>query len=116
MQEVKPPRWDFATWEQMSVVLLHRCRGRCEWCGGTLTPSTVERHHRMRRAVGGDRLSNILMLCPEHHRYAHGHPYEARERGVIVHTASDPLEVPLVDTNGIRWLLDDEGSRTPGTP
>jgi len=106
---VRPTRWDRDTWQEMNLVLLQRSRGRCEWCGKDLGNS-VERHHRVRRSIGGDRLSNILMLCPEHHRYAHGHPTEARERGVIVHTSKDPAEVALVDRKGRLWLLGDDGS------
>lgn len=108
---MKPTRWSSDTWEEMNLVLLRRCRGRCEWCGKDLGDS-VERHHRVRRSVGGDRLSNIVMLCPKDHRHAHGHPTEARERGVIVSTAGDPANVALVDHKGAVWRLDDDGGRT----
>lgn len=43
---------------------------RCRWCGGT---DGIEVHHVRYRSQGGpDHHSNLLTLCAEHHRKAHG--------------------------------------------
>jgi hypothetical protein len=72
----------------------------------------VERAHRQRRTVGGDRLANILMLCPMCHAWSHAHPTEAMERGLIVSAfAVDPADVPVTMPDGV-FFLDDMGART----
>lgn len=54
-----------------------RARGKCEWCGefGFLRADGkiyIETHHVIALAEGGlDSESNVVALCPNHHREAH---------------------------------------------
>jgi hypothetical protein len=104
-------RWSFAEWGEANAVLYRRARGNCERCSRPLGGDAA-RHHRMRRAVGGDRLSNLLLLHTECHRYVHAHPEESRANGWIVAATGqlDPLTAP-VRIAGRLWLLDDAGHR-----
>lgn len=105
------PRWSVEEWGRETLVLLRRARADCECCGQPLN-GRVERHHRKRRRDGGDRLSNVVMLLPEHHTYVTTHPAWAEERGLIVWVEGDPETQP-VWWQGKRWvLLDDDGGMT----
>ena len=106
-----PQRWAPEEWDTATDALMQRDGGRCLWCGKMLD-NRGERHHRQRRRDGGDRLSNLVMLHPEHHREVHAHPEEARRRGFIVAFASDPLIVPIEAKGGRTFLLMDDGTRT----
>jgi len=98
------------------VVLRRRAGGRCECCGAQLL-GKVDRHHRQRREVGGDRLANILLLLPDHHHYWHEHPAEARARGLIVSSYSpDPATVVVLHHGRRPSLLNDAGEVIPQTP
>jgi hypothetical protein len=73
--------------------------------------SSAERHHRQRREVGGDRLSNLLLLHPNCHALVHAHPEESRDKGWIVSAfARDPAIVPVA-VGGAWYWLDDHGGR-----
>ncbi len=56
---------------------LERAKGRCEWCseyGFTTDTGAIflETHHVIPLSEGGkDRTSNVVALCPNHHREAH---------------------------------------------
>lgn len=98
-------------WAEADVLLRRRSGGRCECCGGQLT--NVERHHRVRRRDGGDRLSNLLYLSPAHHAWWTGHPEAARGRGIIVSALGelDPSTVPVFYQGRGWYLLDDLGGK-----
>ena len=113
------PQEDAAWWEWATMRLLARCGFRCERCGHDLGDQ-LERHHRQRRRVGGDRLANLLALHPRCHAYITEHPEEARANGWIVDAegiggvAPNPAEVPvrLPGLGGTAlWLLDDDGGK-----
>ena len=107
------PRGDADWWAWANPLLLARCRDRCDRCGQPLA-GQMERHHRQRREVGGDRLANLLALHPRCHAYITEHPEEARANGWIVSAhAPDPSTVPvrLSVGGGLLWLLDDDGGR-----
>lgn len=100
------------------MLLLARCGSRCEKCGQPLG-NHLERHHRQRREVGGDRLSNLLALHPHCHAWITEHPEEAREQGWIVSSsgiiggAPNPELVPVRLPDGYLWLLSDDGGKRP---
>ena len=62
---------------KVRAAVLARARGRCEHCGepGFSMPSGavyLETHHVVALADGGpDLVSNVIALCPNHHRRAH---------------------------------------------
>lgn len=111
------PRWDYAEWETATTTLLARCGGSCERCGRPLG-DRMERHHRQRRRVGGDRLANLMALHPACHAWITEHPQEARDAGWIVPAegpggvAPDPAEFPVRLPSGW-YLLTDDGTKTP---
>ena len=73
----------------------------------------AERHHRQRRAVGGDRLCNLLLVLPEHHTDIHRAPERSRTNGWIVSAYEpDPAVVPVL-MGDHWWYLDDDGHRSP---
>lgn len=95
------------------MLLQARAGGRCECCGELLL-GRCERHHRMRRRDGGDRLANLLVLLPACHAHWTAHPDEARLRGIIVPTYSSPEAAPVL-WRGSSWLrLTDWGELLPG--
>lgn len=112
-RRIAPKEQDPGWWDWATSALLRRSGGRCERKGCDLYATGLERHHRQRRTVGGDRLSNLLALCSLCHRWITEHPEEARANGWIVSTSEpDPAAVPVV-IEGWRWTLDDAGHRTP---
>lgn len=112
------PRWSIEDWQDATMVLLARCGSRCERCGRDLG-NELERHHRQRREVGGDRLSNLIALHSACHIWIHAHPDEARAQGWIVSSngpiggAPNPELVPVRLPDGYLWLLADDGSKQP---
>lgn len=107
------PQRDRAWWNVANGLLWARSGGRCEHCGLTIgAQDPVERHHRIRRRDGGDRLSNLLLLRKACHQWITEHPEEAREKGWIVSALGgvDPTAAPLLHW-GRRWVtLTDEGT------
>lgn len=101
-------RWSFAEWEQATLVLVQRQRGRCARCWKGLNNDGV-RHHRKRRRDGGDALSNVVLLHDACHRWVHANPAEARGLGLIVPFAADVLAWPLAVQGGGWVTLDDSG-------
>lgn len=98
-----PPRWTADQWEANNPRLLARDQFRCCCCGVPLR-GRVERHHRQRRRVGGDRFSNLICLLPEHHAAAHANPVESRRTGLIVSAYEEfPNRVPLL-LWGTHWV------------
>lgn len=102
------PRWTVADWIWANEALMRRSLGRCECCGSPLGLN-VERHHRKRRAAGGDRLSNVLLLRSECHAYITENPGWAVQRGLIVPTHADPAETVLLYQDSFWCILDDDG-------
>lgn len=107
------PVWGPAEWEEATLLLLARSGHRCERCGHPLA-GRMERHHRIRRRDGGDRLSNLLVLHSSCHQYVTEHPEEARANGWIVSALSgvDPAAAP-VRIAGALWFLRDNGTKVP---
>jgi hypothetical protein len=77
-----------------------RRAGSCEACG--LPATAVEYHHRQARQMGGSRgraldtAVNLLGLHRRCHAWAHAHPRQARERGLIVTSWADPAIVAVI--------------------
>lgn len=110
------PREGQEWWAWATMELLRRCGYLCERCSQPLGDN-LERHHRQRREVGGDRLSNLLALHSQCHQYITEHPEEALANGWIVSThgpdgAPDPGNA-RVRIRGFWWLLDDDGGKRP---
>lgn len=95
-------RWGPDQWQEATLQLQARARGRCECCGSRLPPGIGVRHHRQLRSQGGvDSLENLLLLLPEHHAdRVHAHPAWAREHGFIVGMSMDPATTPIVTCQG----------------
>lgn len=98
-------------WDQATMLLLARCGSRCEKCGQPLG-DRLERHHRLKRREGGDRLSNLMALHPECHSWITRNPAEAYDHGWMVPFRLDPGETPVL-IGGNMWVLHDDGTRTP---
>ena len=63
------------------------CEARLEVCQGR----AAHLHHRQLRSQGGqDTEANLLHLCFKCHEWAHLHPKEANEKGLIVKSWQDP--------------------------
>lgn len=110
------PQEDAAWWDWATMAILTRCAYTCERCNRPLGDN-LERHHRQRRQVGGDRLSNLLALHSLCHRYITENPTEAEANGWIVSThgpdgAPDPA-LARVRIRGVWWLLSDDGTKSP---
>ena len=113
------PRWTAEEWEAANQLLLVRSRGACEMCGVDLCANQrpVSRHHRQRRRDGGDRLSNLMLLCGTGTTGCHGkvtaNPEWATNpmNGWIVPTSFDPADIPVRLADGWLYYLDDEGGR-----
>jgi hypothetical protein len=93
---------------------------RCCWmCGESMYITSGSRHHRQRRAVGGHRVSVLILLCGSGttgcHGWVHANPNKARARGYIIPTwVHDPEEVPIQDGVTKEWfLLKDDGTKEP---
>lgn len=96
------------------MALWVRSGGRCERCGDPLRSEGVERHHRLRRRDGGDRLANLMLIHSPCHRWITEHPTEAKANGWIVPPdGPDPGDVPVRLPGGALWLLRDDGGKTP---
>jgi hypothetical protein len=66
---------------------------RCARCG---SPRNLHVHHRLLRSQGGPDVSeNVITLCAMCHRWAHGHPYAAREEGLLLRSHEDPATIPV---------------------
>jgi 5-methylcytosine-specific restriction protein A len=57
--------------------VINRAKGKCEYCGSTSFKTSngenyLESHHIISLAQKGkDRMTNVIALCPSHHREAH---------------------------------------------
>lgn len=80
-------------------------------------------HHRLPRGMGGsrstagrartERASNLVIVCGTGTTGCHGwiesHRQDAYDTGWLVHRTDDPEQVPLIDTAGRRFMIDDHG-------
>lgn len=92
------------------AVVLARCQGLCEACGGTLAGFPIHMHHRKKRTKRNHVPCNIVALHPACHVIApgavHQEPAWAEQRGLIVLAGEDPATKPLKLANGDLVLLD----------
>jgi hypothetical protein len=86
-----------------------RSGGKCEWCK---VGRAREWHHRRTKKVKGEHRHcpcNGIDLCTTCHQYAHRHPEQAREEGLIV---SSFVVLPgTVPVWGIGYFTCDGGVR-----
>jgi len=73
--------------DKIRAAVKRRANGQCEWCSATAFVNTkgdgfIECHHIVSLSAGGeDSESNVIGLCPNHHREAHlGEDWEALNR------------------------------------
>lgn len=93
-----------------------RSAGQCELrAAADCSFAATEQHHRQRRREGGHPLSSVVDSCGACHRYAHGHPQQARDRGWIVSAFAPEPELEPVrygdPTERMTWFLND-GTKT----
>lgn len=114
-RRIAPQADGYAEWETfLNPLLMLRSGGICEVGGCDLNTTGIERHHRIRRRDGGDRLSNLLALCGVHHRYVTDHPTEAYANGWSIPALADtdPETVPVrLAPTGHLWTLADNGTK-----
>lgn len=83
-------------WTAVRLALWERSRGRCEGCGRHLGEYGEVHHRKLRSRGGGHELTNLLLLHPACHRYAHKHPAHSTELGWMVPSEHDPAACPVV--------------------
>lgn len=100
---------------------LERDGRACAGCGIPVRPGMWwSLQHRVRRQVGGHRLSNLLVLCGSGtsrgcHREAENRTEVTHLRGLWLRIDENPLEHPVqyATADGPKWfLLNDQGDRT----
>jgi len=96
----------------MREQVCRRDESKCSRCG---TYPAADNHHRQRRAVGGHRLSNLILLCRACHGFVHANPQAARDNGWIVSAYVENVElVPVkrwTSEFGLQWFcIDDAGA------
>lgn len=86
--------------------LRERCQSRCEFDGQGA--DHWDAHHRKQRSLGGtDTLDNLVALCRQHHDEVHtANDYTG---GWLVHSWSEPVEVPITMWDGVYLLAADGG-------
>jgi 5-methylcytosine-specific restriction endonuclease McrA len=84
-------------WETARKNALERDNGFCRRCPARAT----DVHHRKAKGMGGTRneetgfgLANLVSLCRKCHHHVHTHPRESYEFGWMVHSWSDPADIP----------------------
>lgn len=93
--------------------LLERSMGYCEVGGEPLGDRWAVHHRKLRKHGGDNRLSNLLVVCHDHHNLAtrsiHLRPATAYASGWLVESSKEPSEV-LAKIHGKHWaMLTDDG-------
>lgn len=109
------PRFRAQDWDEATMLLIARSRGRCEIGGDPLHIDSAHRHHRERRRDGGDKLSNLLLICADCHGSITDKPESethARRDGYIVRALglATPESTPVLLWGDTWVLLGDDGS------
>lgn len=82
---------------------------------GSCSDGPFALHHRSARRMGGSRLasknylSNLILVCDEHHRWIETNRTAAENAGLIVRSHDDPAATPLI-WHGTWSLLTDLGA------
>ncbi len=87
----KSVRWAYARDPRVRAAVMRRANGKCELCGELGFKQSngkhyLESHHIITLAnEGSDRMTNVIALCPNHHREAHfGERGEELEKEMIL--------------------------------
>ena len=105
--------------DETRTLILERCNGRCEICGGAAEHGQF--HHRSPRRMGGTKreslgkASNAMYLHYQCHERVERDRTKARESGWIMYDIDAPTDIPVLLWDG--WcLLSDDGSVIPCPP
>ena len=100
-------------WKSIRNIVLARCKGYCEKCGGGLDENFALHHRKLRSRGGKDTPDNLVALHHECHNLGtnsvHLNIKMATERGLIVPSYATPSEFPLLLPNGFIVTLTVEG-------
>jgi len=81
--------------EKVSQEIMYRsrlnCEARLEGCDGR----GRHLHHRKLRRHGNHTAANGLHVCPICHDQIHANPAMSYERGLLVHSWADPVDIPV---------------------
>jgi len=76
-EKVRGAVWSYARDAKIRKAVMRRAKGKCEFCGELVFKRVdgtyyLECHHIIALAKdGSDRMTNVIALCPNHHREAH---------------------------------------------
>lgn len=103
-----------SAWSEWASLVQQRSGGLCEAGVSSRCNGRGEHvHHRkLRSRGGGNTVGNLSHVCNDCHTWIHQHPADASERGWMVASWADPVEVPVFRYR--QWvLLDDRGGMSP---
>lgn len=88
--------------EDVRLAVRRRSGGRCEARTTVCTDTAHAFHHRKGRGSKDQREVNCLHLCHECHRHIHANPTKSYLMGWLVHSYSDPADMPVRRGDGGR--------------
>ena len=96
---------------EVAQKVIDRAEGKCEYM--IPGPCVFQAQHLHHRKISGreHRVENLANICHACHDFVHANPALSYERGWLVRSMKDPLEVP-VQYRGLPSLLDAEGGVT----
>ena len=103
----------------MRASLYERSGGSCERCDKGFHARYMHIHHRLLRSRGGaDDATNLVIICPSCHGWAHRNVAVATQQGWIVPSSADPASWPVLRTHYGRqgYWQPSESGWTEATP
>lgn len=81
----------------------------CVVCSRAVIDQGHIHHRKLRKQGGGDEASNLIVIHPPCHRWVHGNPTTAYEKGYLVHSWDEPEDVPVKFRDGRTAYLTTDG-------